>query len=392
MLLIKSKPGDRFDRGGYFEFRHFDVSNSYRIDSPIRNCGAGQSAGEKAIRSFLIAQMMVYLIPVIAFQFFGILSSDVPRTFSGDNTMQEILDKSGNEVVLPIETREISGFSREGLAPVRLVNGETAVIDKTGKLLFNTDRDRLTVFEDGMSVFQDPITYLWGVFASSGEKIVEAKYHWISPFCDGYAIATRKTDKSILVLNREGRIVTQIEKAGIAHDFLPPCEKLIPFGDVETNLRGFIDFESKIVVPAKFVEVGPFREHLASVLVRTGTGFKVGFINTKGEFDIEPRFPIDSELSRETTDFSEGIAFVPSLTSFADKVAINSKGEELFKVNVLSIERMVDGRAAFADHVQGWGYLDSKGKVIIEPIYGRATNFGSGFAVVSKDIVSWHIE
>lgn len=331
-----------------------------------------------------MTRMMIYLVVVMACHLELNVSADNLDSATGDNPMQ-IIDKFGNEVVLPIELREITGFSKEGISPVRLQNGETAVIDTSGKLLFKTGRDGLTVFENGMSVFQDPITYLWGVYTSKGERIVKAEYNWLSSYCDGYAVAYKKSS-GLFVLDRDGRIVAEIKKNSVAHDYLPPCEKLIPFRDIQTNLRGFIDFESKIVVLAKFVEVGPFRERLARVLVRAGKGFKVGFINTEGAFKIEPRYPIDSELFRETTDFSEGIAFVPSITSLYDiKVAINTKGEEIFKVSALSIEPMVDGRAAFVDHVQGWGYLDSKGNVVIPPIYDRASNFGGGLAVVSKN-------
>ena len=124
---------------------------------------------------------------------------------------------------------------------------------------------------------------------------------------------------------------------------------------------------------------------MAAVAVKRDGILLAGFIDNGGSCVIAPTFPIDSELLRESTHFSEGIAFLPSRSSYDYKVAIDHDGAELFEIHALAILPMMDGRAAFADHRGKWGYIDDQGNVAIEPTYTRAGNFRDGRAVVSKD-------
>lgn len=127
---------------------------------------------------------------------------------------------------------------------------------------------------------------------------------------------------------------------------------LTPFLD-ESGMMGYLDANGKVAIPARFKTVpqymggSPFTEGLAPVAacewssvggVRRCEHGKVGFIDTKGRFVIEPRF----ESARA---FSEGLA----------AVRIND---------------------------DAWGYIDRAGRVVVEPKYIRACDFEGGKAQV----------
>lgn len=154
--------------------------------------------------------------------------------------------------------------------------------------------------------------------------------------------------------------------------------ELIPLYDGET----YVYFNSKgevAVKPEVNVEkASMFRDGLALVGVKTDEGVRYGFLNMKGELEIRPQY-----LS--ATTFSEGLAWVVEPNG-APK-AIDRKGEEVFSLpEVEEVMMFTEGLALFSkkdsDGEQRMGYVDKKGKVVIEPFYKEVKPFSNGLAVV----------
>ncbi|MDR2138361.1 MAG: WG repeat-containing protein [Tannerella sp.] len=160
--------------------------------------------------------------------------------------------------------------------------------------------------------------------------------------------------------------------------------ELIPLSDGNK----FVYFNSKgeeAVQPVQpgmdVTETSLFRDGLATVEITTEYGSGYGFLNTKGEVAIEAKY-------KHATAFNDGLAWVVE-TNGAPK-AINRKGEEVFSLPEAEMVLMfTEGLAAFlkkdSDGNPRFGYVDKKGKVVIEPFYATAQPFSNGLAAVSID-------
>ncbi len=98
---------------------------------------------------------------------------------------------------------------------------------------------------------------------------------------------------------------------------------------------------------------------------------KFGYIDTKGEVAIEPRF-------RTVDEFYEGRARVQL---GEDKVVIDEKGDVVFTPPFPLIGVFEGGRCIMAEDGKH-GYVDDSGNVVIPPRYHQAYSFHNGYAVV----------
>ena len=151
------------------------------------------------------------------------------------------------------------------------------------------------------------------------------------------------------------------------------------------NHHGEKAFEYNYDIPktsgGTFIDIGKYSEGLAPVL-KNG---KVGFIDRYGNLVIDciydnGNFPFGDELYK----FSEGIAIVKKDGKY---IAINKKGEIIIDLSMYNgVEGFSDGLALVQKDVVGnWGYIDTKGNLVIAPRYGYAQSFKNGSAVVMVD-------
>ena len=137
---------------------------------------------------------------------------------------------------------------------------------------------------------------------------------------------------------------------------------------------GAIDKTGEMVIKPQFARMTTFHEGLAVVSLNDKT---FGYADTKGELVILADYP-------KATIFSDGVAFVLS----KEKVitAINKKGEVLFTLPQAQIVMTYrEGLAPFKDNTNRWGYVDTKGKVVIAPQFDEARRFSEGLAAIEMD-------
>ncbi len=145
---------------------------------------------------------------------------------------------------------------------------------------------------------------------------------------------------------------------------------------------GYIDQYGNFVLPPPIsnltLNVGDFHDGLARANYLTGSGFKWGFINLRGEFLIRPIFD-------GASDFSDGMAVVSmhregSLLMSDGYVA--SDGTLVVAPRYLLATRFVDGLAAMGD-LGKVGFVNKDGEYVIPPVFGYAEEFSEGLAAVS---------
>lgn len=133
---------------------------------------------------------------------------------------------------------------------------------------------------------------------------------------------------------------------------------------------GYINTKGEYQINPQFESAEYFSDGLARVV----SGGKVGYINTKGQYAINAQY-------EDGTSFEDGVAFV--VTSNSYPICINTKGKEVFTMkNTTSCFRFSDGVAAFIDKSGKYGIVNKDGKVICPARWTDITRFKEGLAAV----------
>lgn len=240
-------------------------------------------------------------------------------------------------------------------------------IDKNGKEVIKVSAKYVGNFSDGVAVIKK---YYWdggskaywneGCIDTQGKMIIPAHYEDIKSFDDGVTFAKKRGNDYYQLIDKTGKIISEkkFEKApyiisgmikftengkigymNTKGEIIVPANKYVTssgFGDdyacvaiekdPNTWLYGFIDKSGKEIVPCQYKQTGTssFNDGLARMKFPNG---KTGYINTKGETVIEPKY---------STTGSYGEGFYP---------------------------------ASFGRTFNNWGLVDSNNQVVIEGIY-----------------------
>lgn len=145
---------------------------------------------------------------------------------------------------------------------------------------------------------------------------------------------------------------------------------------------GYINKKGAFVIQPQFSGADYFSEGLARV---TDVAGSVGFINKHGKYIIPSQY-------KSATIFSDGLAFV--VKDCESPVCINKKGKIIFKLPqaelvgcfIDGLAPMVtkDGKGEFR-----LGYVNKRGKIVIEPQFTTGYYFCEGLAPVMNNGGKW---
>jgi len=147
----------------------------------------------------------------------------------------------------------------------------------------------------------------------------------------------------------------------------------------QSDLKGnsdytYINKEGKFITKLWFYDAGNLKDGMAKVKMSVNGKYLWGYINNKGKIVIKPQY-------EEATDFSEGMAKVEGIY----KGLINKEGKPAFTDcfwHDIDFKGFHEGLVAFQISSLKWGFINKKGKVIIEPQFDRVTIFSEGLAGV----------
>ena len=225
-------------------------------------------------------------------------------------------------------------------------------IDKSGRLVIGFDRLPETTkhvgeFNEGRAVIvvaaakerKEPggcCDEKVGFIDETGSVVIAPRFISAHNFSEGLAFAWGNGFMGFI--DREGKEVFKVAEYTVG-DFHDGLAALRP--------GGYIDRAGGLVIKG-YTFADDFSEGLAGVEVAGGILKRFGFINTKGEMAIPPRFPSriggDAMITVATSRFSEGLASV--------------KGEG------------------------SYGYIDKSGRFVIAPQFQEAQEFSEGLAWV----------
>jgi hypothetical protein len=322
--------------------------------------------------------------------------------FVTSGAAQQYIDTSGQAVLaLPKRATQAFPFS-DGLALVADGSTKFGYLDRSGQARIEPRFYAALPFSEGLAAVKmskDLGQNNWGYIDTQGKMAIPPSFHRAGPFSGGLALVEILTPERYLVtalINPSGNTVVHdphlprlLRRTGHRPSY-PDWEELrrlsLKQGLVPKLRRpeggmGFVDREDRFVIgSADFIDAAPFSEGLAPVLVQTKgwSGGRWGYVNTRGETVIEPRFT-------EAGAFSDGLALVKDVAgrlgyldrtghwsvppSFLEEAWPFSDGLALVKLN---------GR---------YGFIDKAGEFAIPARYFRAESFSEGLAVTAVEIV-----
>ncbi len=295
------------------------------------------------------------------------------------------IDRSGKIVIEP--RFEFAGEFSEGLAVVQL-DGKSGFIDTGGKIVIEPKYPVARQFSEGLARVQvsgEAYSYngKWGFIDRTGQLVIAAQFEEMEGVSeDAYDF-------------HDGLAMVQVD-----------------------GLTGFIDKAGNTVIRPRFQSAYPFSEGLASVT--EGTERKWGYIDTTGAWAIAPRFewaslfsegfgPVSFNGTCGYVDKTGELKLIPkfkhtekdcagvwgtfddglSRWKIGDKYGfINTRGEVVITSQFDLTFNFSDGMA-FVEKDGKYGFIDQTGKLVIEPQFYFAKDFRNGLAKVGFSADSW---
>lgn len=277
-----------------------------------------------------------------------------------------------NLLVIPPKFDHAEKFS-EGLAKVRF-NNQNHFINTDGDIVLTLDSESMVAgaFSDGMATVK--IDGKAGYIDRQGTLVIPAKFSCdpVYDFSEGLALAKLHHKEKWGYINKAGdwQIPPQFDNGG---SFSQGRAK-VSIG----SQWGYIDSQSNWIIEAKFSEAGSFSESVAKVKLND----QWGYIDLNGDWVIPPEF-----LMAE--NFSNGVAKV--VKDEKNYIVDKSGNITLVLPNSLASLQFDDelapwgtGERKVGNLIQPlrYGYVDTTGKIIIQPQFYHAETFSEGFAVV----------
>lgn len=244
--------------------------------------------------------------------------------------------------------------------------------------------DRVRDFHEGLCVVglkDSNYDYKYGAIDTKGNVVIPIEYDDVHNCQEGVCVVeVGGWNAKCGIVDAKGNVV------------LAPCyHKMEDFNnglavvqDPQTKLYGFVNKKGKVIIPLSYEYAESFSDDLALVEVKSG---KYGYINEKEEIVI-PTIYDDAET------FSEGLAIVEKANK---EMVIDKKGELIYTLpknqsfddgayhdGLIVVVKDRDGNW-WSDDDQKYGYLDTKGEVVIDFIYDDAYDFEDGIADVVKN-------
>lgn len=311
------------------------------------------------------------------------------------NNLYGAIDSLGRQI-LAIDNDEVEDFvyTEKYLAVNR--NGKWGIVDNSGKAITPIGFDHVEAYDDCYVVSRNDMSSL---MSYKGDILIDYEYNDIfphilsNPSINPYGAGMARFNGKIAVLSPDNRVITKCIYDEI--DFSVYDNILVVARGKNRNQRkGAINvITGDIVIPVEYDDLGHYSEGLFTA-ERDG---KYGYIDNKNNVVI----PFQYDTAYE---FSEGLAMVAKSYTrpgylangmhygFVDKtgrVVIPITLDEPFRAyphefheGLCGMGKDFTGKGIIP---KSYGYINTSGIFVIEPIYQEVTQFRDGLAFVQRN-------
>lgn len=267
-------------------------------------------------------------------------------------------------------------------------NDGVGFIDEAGQIVIKQQFLDAQPFSDGLAGVK--VKERWGFINHKGEFVIAPKYTNVHPFSEKLALVHLEEGPFIFINQRGNMVIESKPNWSFDGDFNDGLAPVVVKGK-----SGFINTKGEIAIKPKFDSVRSFSDGLAYVEVGEGVQALVGYIDRSGKLKI----PFEN-LYRVGTDFVMNRAIVSKYNSnTGDKIIlIDQTGKVLknqlnltcgtdFQSLVKGVAELIPVRLELDNQTKilsGCGYIDMQGKIAIppDPKIQKAKPFSEGLASV----------
>lgn len=187
-------------------------------------------------------------------------------------------DKKGEVVIFP--TFEKAHDFSEGLAVVSDISNKYGYIDMKGNMIIPYQFDKATDFQDGIASVR--LGDKWGLIDKKGKIILNPQFDYLKIIDDNFIIC--KISDQIGFCDKTGKIIInpQFDDINYKNQF----DKKQLFAIKQDKKWGYVNKSGEIKIKPQFEKAGMFQDDIAPVVFNG----KVGLINEKGEYIVNPRY------------------------------------------------------------------------------------------------------
>ena len=235
-----------------------------------------------------------------------------------------LIDKKG-KMLLQIDSLTAAYPFNSGIAGINVYSqgkNLTMFIDKKGKSVVTTiaGEEVVPLIKDEFYLFQDKETKKWGYRNKNGETVINPQFDGAIPFFDGIAVVT--IGNKLGAINKKGDIIINPQYDSLFYDsdglfktkigkkwgwvnkkgeiiINPQFDAVICYceGELAPVQMGskwaYIDKKGQIIINPQFKHALPFNGDYAKVISKVNKDEKIGFINKKGDFVVQPLYDLE---------------------------------------------------------------------------------------------------
>ena len=252
-----------------------------------------------------------------------------------------------------------------------------ALIDINGKVIKDIDDcSAIYNFSEGMAGFKAKSKELYGFIDINGNKVIPADYTGFSGFKEGISRVSQTINGKTKYgyINPKGQILIPFEEykiAGVFSDELAVIKK--------DSTYYYLDKNGKLLnLPRQY-----------DVLTDFKSGFSLGTVNNKNGDNTY--YYINTSLREVFSITAKGAWPIWEDAAIINRDSvyemINTKGETVKRLAGINFLKFTnEGKLAVREKENNkWGFINTKGEMVIKPLYDSCDSYNDGYAKVQVD-------
>lgn len=278
-----------------------------------------------------------------------------------------MVDNTGAEL-LSCQYDELSFLENTGNKVLRIFKKEEkyGLIDTLGQLAISAQYNDIGLFSDGRLAVKHKNS--WGFVDRNGREVIPCRFDEVGIFSEGRAPVRLGSKWGYIDRNGNLELDFQFSKAGAFQNGLAPVKREGPY-------YGYIDRQGTWVIAPRFPKAGVFDRGVAMVEEMSGPYFRYGLIDRQGNYVAKPKFVSLTPFDRH------GLAVAGLGGSPVKYALVNLQGQIITSLAFRSIAPFSEGLAR-VQKGDGYGFIDTTGRLVIKPDFFKASSFSEGKAAV----------
>jgi hypothetical protein len=293
----------------------------------------------------------------------------------GSSDRMVLIDRNENTILLSEDVKVIHSFEKvDGtwIASVEKENGKWGYINHKGEWVHKAILDEARSFSDD-NIARFKLDNKWGFIRGDGTFLIEPEFSEVLPMVNGLAAVQDTENSEFYYINTIGRraFENSFSEAGMfSEQGLAPAAKseMIPVFDVALSdtkkhyekgktLWGYINRKGEFEIEPQFIRANPFNEFDVARIRGADDNYRL--INTNGEFVSKYKYEYLWEFSESGVAWAEREGHGDEFKGYID-----AQGNELWPASYHDYYKEKNG--LLVKHRGGYRVYDPFGRVVID--------------------------